>query len=82
MLVLRAVFVPDGEDLPPEFAAEFDPIRFRASLDPETGEITCDDAGMNIDGDIRAEWHPDEDEGSEDDEVASDAGDPGDDCSA
>jgi hypothetical protein len=59
-LVLRAAFVPDGEDPPPEFAADFSPLKFRATLDKATGTITCDSAGMNFDGDIRAEWHPDE----------------------
>ena len=35
------------------------PIKFRATLDRTTGAITCDNAGMSFDGDIRAEWHPD-----------------------
>ena len=64
-LVLRAAFVPDGEDPPPEFAADFSPLKFRATLDRTTGIITCDSAGMNFDGDIRAEWHPDVVQGSE-----------------
>jgi hypothetical protein len=64
-LVLRAAFVPDGEDPPPEFAADFSPLKFRATLDRATGSITCDSAGMNFDGDIRAEWHPDELQGSD-----------------
>jgi hypothetical protein len=59
-LVLRAAFVPDGDDPPPEFASDFSPLRVRATLDRATGTITCDSAGMNFDGDIRAEWHPDE----------------------
>jgi hypothetical protein len=67
-LVVRAAFVPDGEQPPPELNSVFDPIKFRATLDPETGEITCDNAGMSFDGDIRAEFHPDEKEedGAED----------------
>ena len=64
-LVLRAAFVPDGEDPPPEFAADFSPLKFRATLDRATGIITCDSAGMNFGGDIRAEWHPDEVQGPE-----------------
>jgi hypothetical protein len=58
-LVLRAVFVPDGEQPPPEFMADFSPLRIRATRDPATGEITCDDAGADFDGDISAQWHPD-----------------------
>jgi hypothetical protein len=54
--------VPDGEQPPPELNSVFDPIKFRATLDPETGEITCDNAGINFHGDIRAEFHPDEKE--------------------
>jgi hypothetical protein len=59
-LVLRAAFVPEGELPPPEFAADFSPLKFRATLETATGTITCDSAGMNFDGDIRAEWQPDE----------------------
>jgi hypothetical protein len=64
-LVLRAAFVPDGEDPPPEFAADFSPLKFRATLDRVTGIITCDSAGINFGGDILAEWHPDEVQGSD-----------------
>ena len=60
ILVLRAAFVADGEQPPPDFASDFSPLKFRATLDRTTGTITCDSAGMNFDGDIRAEWHPDE----------------------
>lgn len=88
-LVLRAAFVPDGEQPPPELSSDFSPIRFRATLDPETGEITCDNAGMNFDGDVRAEWHPDEAQGSEDgeeftgeDSDAKGTDEPGDDSGA
>jgi hypothetical protein len=59
VLVLRAAFVPEGQPPPPEFGSVFPPLRFRATLDPRTGIITCDDAGMSFHGDIRAEWHPD-----------------------
>jgi hypothetical protein len=59
-VVLRAAFVPDGEEPPPEFSADFSPLKFRATLDRATGTITCDNVGTNFGGDIRAEWHPDE----------------------
>jgi hypothetical protein len=65
VLIVRAAFVPDGEQPPPEFSADFSPIKFRATLDPATGAITCDNAGMNFQGDIRAEWHPDAKQGSD-----------------
>jgi hypothetical protein len=61
-LVVRAVFVPDGQQPPPEFGSDFSPLRIAATLDPSTGAITCDDAGMNFDGDVLAEWHPDEEQ--------------------
>jgi hypothetical protein len=59
-LVIRAVFVPERELPPPEFSSVFDPLHFPATLDPATGIITCDNAGMSFLGDIRAEWHPDQ----------------------
>jgi hypothetical protein len=67
-LVVRAAFVPDGEQPPPEFMGAFDPLRIRATLDPATGGITCNDAGMNFDGDIRAEFYPDADRDSGEDD--------------
>jgi hypothetical protein len=70
-LVLRAAFVPDGEQPPPEFSSDFSPLTFRATLDPATGAITCDNAGMNFDGDIRAEFHPDAEQDSDGDEEGS-----------
>ena len=36
------------------------PLRLRASRDPATGAMTCDDAGMTFHGDIPATWMPDE----------------------
>jgi hypothetical protein len=63
-LVLRAAFVPDGEQPPADLSADFSPLTFRATLDRETGMITCDNAGTNFDGDIRAEWHPETEQGS------------------
>jgi hypothetical protein len=75
-LVLRAAFVPDGEQPPPELAADFSPLKFRATLDRATGVITCENAGMTFDGDIQAEWHPDAEQDSADsgqDDVASKA---------
>ena len=71
ILVVRAVFVPDGEQPPPEFSGVFDPLKFRATLDPATGIITCDNAGMSFLGDIRAEWHPDVEQGSADGQEAA-----------
>jgi hypothetical protein len=64
-LVLRAAFVPDGQEPPPEFSSVFNPLKFRATLDPATGVITCDNAGMSFLGDIRAEWHPDAGQGGD-----------------
>jgi hypothetical protein len=70
-LVIRAAFVPDGERPPADFGTVSRSITFAATLDPATGEITSDSAGMNFGGDILAEWHPDEVQDSED-EVAPD----------
>jgi len=70
-LVLRAAFVPEGEQPPPELAADFSPLKFRATLDKATGIITCENAGVSFGGDIRAEWHPDEVQESEDGEATS-----------
>jgi hypothetical protein len=69
--VLRAAFVPDDGLPPPEFLADFSPLKFRATLDRTTGVITCVNAGINFGGDIRAEWHPDEVQSSDDGEEAS-----------
>jgi len=52
--------VPDGEQPPPEFMGVFDPLRIRATRDPTAGKITCDNAGANFDGDILAQWYPDQ----------------------
>lgn len=60
-LAIRAAFVPDGQDPPAEFLTHFDQLRMRATYDPVTGQITCVNAGTNFHGDLRAEWHPDED---------------------
>jgi hypothetical protein len=73
-LVVRAVFVPEGEQPPPEFSSVFNTIKFAATLDPETGVITCDNAGVSFDGDVRAEWHPDEEQGGDGGEQAGDQG--------
>jgi hypothetical protein len=59
VLVLRAVFVPDGGQPPPEFINDLHPLRIPCTYNRKTGEITCRDAGLNFDGDIRAEFHPD-----------------------
>jgi hypothetical protein len=44
--------------------ADSSPLRIRATLDPSTGAITCDNAGANFDGDIRCEFHPDVEQNS------------------
>ena len=67
-LVVRAAFVPDGQQPPPEFLGDFNPLRIPATLNPATGEITCINAGTNFGGDIRAEWHPDAEQDSDDGE--------------
>ncbi len=61
VVIVPAVFVPDGEEPPPELPANFDSLHFRVTLDTETGEMTCDDAGNAFDQGVRAEWHPAED---------------------
>ena len=58
-LALRAVFVPDGEEPPPDLAGTLTPLRFRATLDPDTGELTLENTGGGKLEDLRAEWHPD-----------------------
>lgn len=58
-LLLRAAFVPDGEEPPPDLARMPHPLRLRASLDPATGAVSCDDTGTNFHGGIPAEWIPD-----------------------
>lgn len=57
---LRAVFVPDGEAPPSDMETEFHPLRFRATLDPATGQITCDDTGVGLPHTIAAEFIPDD----------------------
>jgi hypothetical protein len=59
IVVLRAAFVPQGADPPPEMTATMNPLRIPATLNPKTGELTC---GQGIGAEwgeaIRAEWHP------------------------
>ncbi len=75
VLVVRAVFVPDGQQPPGEFMGVFDPLRFRATLDPATGVITCDNAGMSFGGDVLAQWYPDDEQSSDDgDEIWAEDG--------
>jgi hypothetical protein len=64
-LAIRAAFVPDGEQSPPEFSGDMYPLRFPATLDPTTGEITLANAGINPGGDLVAQFVPDEEQGSE-----------------
>jgi hypothetical protein len=67
-LVVRAAFVPDGEQPPPELMADFTPLHFPATMDTATGQITCANAGASLDGDISATWYPDEQQSSEDED--------------
>jgi hypothetical protein len=62
VLTLRAAFVPDGGTPPAELNG-FDPLRIPATVDPSTGQITSAGPGASFDGDVRAEWHPDEEDG-------------------
>jgi hypothetical protein len=64
ILVVRAAFVPAGEQPPSEFAGDFYPLRFPATLDPAMGIITCINAGLSFGGDLQAQWVPDDDQGS------------------
>lgn len=66
--------MPDGEQPPPEFMADFSPLRIRATRDPSTGAITCDNAGANFDGDIRCEFHPDVEQNSREGQEAGSHG--------
>jgi hypothetical protein len=59
VLVLRTVFVPDGGQPPPEFINDLHPLRIPCTYNRKTGQATCRDAGLNFDGDISAEFHPD-----------------------
>jgi hypothetical protein len=58
-LIVRAVFVPEGEQVPPDFTTEFEPLHFPATLNTETGEITCTNAGPDLNGGVLAQWYPD-----------------------
>jgi hypothetical protein len=53
------VFVPDGGQSPPEFINDVHPLRIPCTYNRKTGQTICRDAGLNFDGDIRAEFHPD-----------------------
>jgi len=67
MLVLRAVFVPDGEAPPEEFASVWNPLRIAATYDPATGDLNCA-PGNGFDRGFLAQWHPDPDSDSTDKE--------------
>jgi hypothetical protein len=64
-LTLRAAFVPDGAQAPAELSAEIYPLRFPATLDATTGELTLANAGINLGGDVVAQFVPDEEQDSE-----------------
>jgi hypothetical protein len=58
-VVLRAVFVPEGADVPTEFTATMNPLRIPATLDRATGELRCGEGiGAEWGDAIRAEWRP------------------------
>ena len=58
-LIVRAVFVPEGEEPPPDLAANFDTLHFSVTFDPASGLLTGAEPGASFDGDVRAEWVPD-----------------------
>ena len=83
-LVVRAVFVPDGEEPPAEFLAVPYPLRVRATYDPETGVLTCEDTSGRAFAGIPARWYPDNAQddnpfADDDDNGGDGAGDEGDD---
>lgn len=61
VLVLRAVFVPDGEDPPADFQGVYDPLKLSATFDPATGELRTDAIGLGFGIDMPARWEPDRD---------------------
>jgi len=64
VLVFRAAFVPAGESPPPEFSADLHPLHMPAKLDPESGAVTSE-ASPDFLSPLRAEWYPDEEEGTD-----------------
>ena len=65
-MVLKAAFVPDGQDPPPDLALGRYPLRLRARLDPRTGEMITQAAGGLFIQDVPAEWKPDPREDGDD----------------
>lgn len=59
-LVLRAVFVPDGYDPPVGFIANPYALRFRATYDPETGILTCEETSGGVVSGLAAKWRPED----------------------
>jgi hypothetical protein len=76
-LVIRAVFVPDGEQPPPEFLNDIHSLHFPATRDAVTGNITCEN-GMDFFGGVHGEWYPDDapDQSGGDQREQSDGGQP------
>ena len=59
-VVVRAVFVPDGEDPPPEFTTGLSSLHFPATYDPETGVITTDMSEGSASGAVSGTWVSDD----------------------
>ncbi len=57
-LVLRATFVPDGEEPPGDLAASAHPLRIRVTRDPRAGTLDNTRAGPRFHDDVRAVWKP------------------------
>ena len=71
-LAIKAVFVPEGEAPPIEFVAVPHPLRFRATYDPETGKLSCENANSGAGPDIAAHWYPDKESDGDDDLFGTD----------
>jgi hypothetical protein len=58
-LVIRAVFVPEGETPPPEFTLGSHVPRFPATYDPATGTMITNPAFGGPGRGIQGQWHED-----------------------
>jgi len=63
-LVLRAVFVPEGQQPPPGFGVWPEPIRFSAEYDPEAGGFVTNATGGGLFAGLAGQWVPADDAGS------------------